>query len=252
MNNELTVVGPRKLTPQIWSMIEQIAPVIYESRMFGVGSISAAASIMLKGYELGLGFTASFEFIQVIQGKPGLSPRGALAILQASPEIVKLDIRRVEHDGKFVGYECTMERKNGFAYTGRFTMVDAQKAGLIKPNSVWISYPENMCMWRAIGFAADVVAPDITAGMTGVMKMPEQLGVALDQEGNVIDAAFSLTPAARNAPGAVVEAPGVIPEFTLEQIVDMFGAEAVMTANGGTIPMDQAQIDAAALKLAGV
>lgn len=244
MSNELSIQR-QELTPAIWSMINSMAPVMYESRMFGVSSPAAAAAIMLKGHDLGLSMTAAFEFIQVIQGKPGLSPRGALAILHASPEITKLEIKRLaDQAGKFVGYECTMARKNGFSFTGRFTMEDAQKASLIKSGSGWANYPENMCMWRAVGFAADVVAPDITAGMTAVMKMPEALGVTLSQEGDVIDGTFT-----QNAPTAVVESPVTRQTITLDSLVDQFGAEAVMVANGGQIPMSDEQVAACAEKL---
>jgi hypothetical protein len=82
MSDEILGIVPiqqRELTPQVWQMISQMAPVMWKSRLFGVVSQEAAAAIMLKGYELGLSVTASFEFIHVIQGKPGLSPRGALA-----------------------------------------------------------------------------------------------------------------------------------------------------------------------------
>ena len=51
-----------------------------------------------------------------------------------------------------------------------------------------------MCLWRTVGFAADVVFPDVTAGMTTLMKAPEMYGVALTEGGDVIDA----TPASVN------------------------------------------------------
>jgi len=160
INNEIQVTNEstaltlrREVTPQLWAMIWSMAPVMYKSRLFGVTSPEAAAAIMLKGYELGLGVTASFEFIQVIQGKPNLSPRGALAILYNSPEIKTVTITRLTaKDNSFVGCECFMERKSGVKYTARFTMEDANRAGLIRAGSTWTTYPEIMCQWRAVGF----------------------------------------------------------------------------------------------------
>jgi hypothetical protein len=222
----------RELTPGIWQMIEKMAPVMHRAHLFGVTSPDQAAAIMLKGYELGLSMTASFELVQVIQGKPALSPRGAMAILLSSPLQNGIRIVRLEDKGKFVGYECYMERTNGFGHTARFTMQDAQIAGLIKPDSGWQKYPENMCLWRAIGFAADVVFPDVTAGMTTLMKAPEMYGVALTEGGDVIDA---------------TNVPVVDP---LQALIDQYTAEKIYAVYG-SIPETPEQIAEAREKLQG-
>lgn len=230
MSDEKLAIVPiqqRELTPQIWQMISQMAPVMWKSRLFGVVSQEAAAAIMLKGYELGLSVTASFEFIHVIQGKPGLSPRGALALLHSHPDIEKVEIKRLTEDGSYLGHSCTIKRKSGFEYTAQFTLEDAKRAGLVKPDSGWTKYPEQMCMWRAVGFAADVATPDITAGMTTIMKMPEELGVAITDSGEVID----------------VQTVPVKPQITLDQLLEQFDPAAIMEANGGKIPATQEEVE---------
>lgn len=226
-------VAQRELTPQIWRMLSDMSPVMFKSRLFGVGSPEAAAAIMLKGYELGLSVTASFEFVQVVEGKPSLSPRGALALLHKSPAIKNIDIQRLtDSTGKFTGYSCTIERSNGFAHTSTYTLDDAQRAGLVKPNSGWAKYPENMCLWRAIGFCVDVVAPDISSGMTSIMKMPEEFGIALSKEGDVIDS-------------TVVEAKPV--EVDISPLIAQYGAERVMQVLGeqfgGQMPGNEEQYE---------
>lgn len=239
----------RELTPQIWEMIERMSPVMYRSRLFGVSSQEAAAAIMLKGYELGLSITASFEFINVIQGKPSLSPRGALALLLTHPEIERVEIKRLPGPtGAYIGHECYMKRKNGFEYRAHFTIEDAKRAGLVKAGGAWESYPENLAMWRAVGFCADVVAPDITAGMTALMKMPEQFGVALSQDGEIgeiIEAApLVVTEQAPSTP---------VPGLTLENLLDLgYSAEQILVANEGRLPGTDEELNAVALKLAGV
>lgn len=245
-NKAIVLSTQRELTPQTWQMLKDLAPVMHQSRLFGVSSPDQAAAIMLKGYELGLSITASFELVQVIQGRPALSPRGAMALLHNNPEIEQIKVTRLtDNKGAFLGYDCYMKRRNGFEYTARWTMDDARKAGLIKPDSGWEKYPENMCMWRAIGFCADVVAPDITAGMTGLMKMPEQYGVALDAQGDVIDVTPSdpITVAESKAPAEVT--------FTLEELCDTFGAEAILAVNEGKIPQTDDEVQAVAKKLVG-
>ena len=239
ITKEETAIVPtaatRELTPGIWAMIEKMAPVMHKAHLFGVVSESQAAAIMLKGYECGFSMTASFDFIQVIQGKPSVAPRGAMALLLNSPFIEDIQITRLEDKGKFSGYECTMKRAGkNFKHTARFTLEDATRAGLIKPDSGWMKYPENMCLWRAIGFAADVVAPDVTAGMTTLMKAPEMYGVALTAEGDIIDA----TP---------VSVPSVDP---LQELLSKgYTAEQIMQVNDGQIPMGAEQVEAVRVKL---
>lgn len=228
----------RELTPAIWQMISQMAPVMHKSRLFGVSSEEQAAAIMLKGYELGMSITASFELIQVIQGKPGLSPRGALALLHNSPEIEAIKITRLAPGGIFQGYQCYMKRKTGFEYTAQWTMDDAKRAGLVKPDSGWANYPENMCLWRAVGFCADMVAPDITAGLTGIMKAPEAYGVALTTDGDVIDA----------IPVETTVQPAMV---TLDDLLGIFDPSSIMAANNGKIPGTDDEVQAVAKTLCG-
>jgi len=229
----IPTAATRELTPGIWSMIERMAPVMHKAHLFGVTSPEQAAAVMLKGYELGLSITASFELIQVIDGKPALSPRGAMAILLSSPLVAKIDITRLTDAKGFTGYQCTMTRSNnGHTHTSKFTLEDAARAGLLKPNSGWVKYPENMCLWRAIGFAADVVFPDVTAGMTTLMKAPEMYGVALTEGEDVVD----------------VVATNIDP---LQELVTQYGAGAVMAANNNAIPTN-GQVEEVRRKLENV
>lgn len=223
----------RFVTPSVLDMFDRMAPVLARSRLMGVMRTEEAYAIMLKGYEIGLSITASFEFVQIVMGKPSLTPRGAMALLLSSKSMRDIQITRLaDAAGKFAGYECTMVRNTGFTHTARFTMADADRAGLVKPDSGWAKYPENMCMWRAVGFAADVVAPDITAGMTTLMKMPEAYGVSLTAEGNVIEA----------TPEPVQVSP-------LNDLLTQYPADAILAANDGRIPSTQEEIDAVRVKL---
>jgi len=211
----IQTAATRELTPGIEHMIWEIAPRMHKAHLFGVMSPEQAYAIMIKGFDCGFSITASFDFVQVIGGKPSVNPRGALALLLSNPLVEKIEIKRLANDKTFIGYECFMSRaNNGLSFTGRFTMDDATRAGLNKADSGWAKYPENMCMWRAIGFAADVVFPDVTAGMTTLMKAPEMYGVALTEGGDVIEA---------------VATPSVDP---LQELIDKFGAEKILSVCG--------------------
>jgi len=234
----------QQLNPTIWEIITAIAPVMKDSRLFGVSTEAQAAAIMSKGYELGLTLTASFEFITVIQGKPTLSPRGALALVQQSGLLAGMKIEDLKDDkGQPSACRVSMKRAGGFEYVAEFSMEDAKRAGLIKPDSAWQSYPSNMLRWRAMGYAIDVVFPDVTGGM----KRADEFGAALDTAGNVVDGQWSAVP----TPTMMVQQPAVSTPspITLQQLVDEFGAEAIMAANNGQIPTTQNEIDDMALKL---
>lgn len=218
MANELATT--RTLTPQQWDMITAIAPTMHTARYFGVASPEQAAAIMLKGFELGLSLTASFEFIHVIQGKPTLSPRGALALILQHPDCAGVQI----NDGDD-SCTVTMKRKNGFEYTVTFTLDDAEKAQLVKPDSGWAKYPANMLRWRAVGYCADVVFPDVIGGM----RRADEFGADLTPAGDVVDAWVTEV-----APSHTEPAKPVLPD--LSQLVTTYGADAVMQANGGKIP----------------
>jgi hypothetical protein len=252
----LAATGPenREMSMGVWHMINAVAQDVYKSRLFPVSSPQQAAAIMLKGYEIGLGLMASFEFVQVVKGHVGLSPKGALALLHNSPKIEKIVLTRLENEkGQFIGYQCRMKRNNGFEHTERWTLDDAVTAQLMKPDSNWQKYPENMCKWRAIGFAADVAAPDVTAGMVDFMIRPEQFGIALDTEGNIIDGKPKFTSEtgtvidsqAKNQP---VEKPNG-PTVTLEELLDQYTADQILQANGGTIPGTSEELERVANNL---
>lgn len=253
-----TALARRELTPDVWEMIENIAPTMKESRLFGVATQQQAAAIMLKGHELGLSLTASFDFIQVIQDKPTLAPRGALALIIQSGECEKLDIKDIRNDkGEPDRCDVTMKRKGGIEYMTSFSMDDARRAGLVKPESGWAKYPANMMKWRAVGFCADVVFPDIIGGM----KRADELGADITQDGNVIDATWTKTPvnATQNSattqpaqspqPQMSTVSNVVDPSAILNQLVQQYGAEKVLIANEGRIPATMDDLQATREKL---
>lgn len=221
----------QELSPTVWQMISQIAPVVHQSRLFGVNSPEQAAAIMLKGYELGLTLTAAFEFIDVIKGTPGLKPRGALALILQSPEYE--DVKVTEENGS-----CTvwMKRKNGFEHTIRFTIEDAKQANLIKPDGGWAKYPANMLRWRAIGFCADIVFPDVIGGM----KRTDELGADITEDGDTIDVEWNIsTPHTEE----------ITLESLLTSLLTQYKADAIMEANDGKIPETAEEVKAVAEKL---
>jgi hypothetical protein len=247
-SNALTIYRP--LTPDTWTMIQQIAPAMHSARLFGVASPEQAMAIMLKGHELGLGLASSFEFIQVVEGKPTISPRGALAMIMQSPLCAGVKIEDIQDDnGDPVACRVWMKRTNGMEYTVTWTMADAQRAGIIKSKGAWETYPANMLRWRAVGYCADIVFPDLIGGL----KRADEFGADLTIQGDVIEGSWRDAPAPAKA--APVKSPAVIVEpagVTLPDLVARFGAEKIMAANGGAIPGTDEEIAKVAEVLEGV
>lgn len=230
MTNAIVKHEPRAITAEDWHLIKELAPVMWKAGLFGVGSDSQAASIMLKGYELGLGLAASFEFIHVIQGKPTLSPRGALALIVSHPEFDGIDIKD-ETDANGAAQSCTvtLRRTNGMSYTVSFGQKDAVRAG-ITSRGTWQKYPANMMRWRAIGYAADVVFPDVIGGL----KRADELGAEVSPEGDVIEADYEVSD-----PEKHVRIVQELPESQavaqgLQALIQEYGTEAV----NGAMPLE--------------
>ncbi len=235
--NETRAMVVHALTPDAWRMIEAVAPVIHASRLFGMTSKEGAAAIMLKGYELGMGLAASFEMIHVVQGKPTLSPRGALALIFQSG---LLDGMKIQDHPE--GCTVWMRRKGSIEYTLTYTVEDARRAGVVKVGSAWETYGPNMCRWRAIGFVADVLFPDVMGGL----KRADEMGADVDTDGNVITGEWTTVA----APVEPVPAP-TAPAPTLDELVTRYGPDVVMNAAGGIIPGTDAEVAAVAAKLEG-
>jgi len=248
---ETALIVRPQLTPDVWHMITEVAPAMHAARWFGVSNPEQAMAIMLKGHEIGLGLAASFEYIKPILNKPALVPMGALALIHNSPLVEKVVIKDLQDDkGNPTGCEVTMKRVNGFEYTCSFTIEDARRAGLIKPGSGWEHYPGNMCRWRAIGFCADVVCPDVLGGL----KRADEYGADLTPNGDVIEGSWTAVPTQPSGPAPVVEpaATSATPAtITLNDLVTKYGAEAIMGANGGKIPGTDEELQAVAAVLEG-
>ena len=218
----MNAIIKREFNADTWAMIERIAPVMQKSRLFGVATAEQAAAIMLKGHELGLQMTASFEFVVVIQDKPSLIPRGALALILNSNEYAGMNIEDQRNDkGQPTACVVTMKRKNGFSYTATYTMEDAKLADLIKPGSGWAKYPSNMLRWRSIGHCADVVFPDVIGGL----KRADELGADITAEGDVINGSWTPAPVITQQP-----------RMTMNELLTKYTADQILAINEGKIP----------------
>lgn len=130
--------------------------------------LARAVTIAFKGRELGIPPLYALSSIAVINGKPALSAELMLSLVlrkfpQANPEF------------SLASDSCslTMTRPGGKPQTFKFTMEDAKRAGLVRPNSPWEKYPRAMLKARVTSEACRSLFPD---ALLGAVYTPEELG----------------------------------------------------------------------------
>jgi len=118
-----------------------------------------AYAIISLGRDLGLQPWNAILGINVIRGKPTLSAQLMLSLIYKSGEAESIEI-----DSKPDKCTVIFKRKGQPAHTETFSIAEAKKANLMG-NSGWVKYPQSMCKWRAISFAARTVFPDVISGL---------------------------------------------------------------------------------------
>ena len=172
--NELAVILPEE-----WQVLTQQANALVASGFLpqSVNSPQKAIAIMTLGRELGIGAWAALSSINVIQGKPTISPQLMLALINDSKQLEDMTIR---DDGD--ACTVTLKRRGRTPHTAAFSMQDAAAMGLSNKDN-WKKQPAIMRQWRAVAACARVVFPDVILGL----YTPEELGanVVADELGNM-------------------------------------------------------------------
>ena len=149
-------------------------------------------AIAVQGAELGVPPMTAINGIHAINGKLYIS--AALSQSLVLRDLPGAAFTRLDGDGFC---EVTLEAPGRKAYTARYTIDEARKAGLVKPGSNWEKYPADMLYTKALMRACRTVAPDCLAGMYA----PQECGI--DMDGDIIDVAVTQKPVALAAAPAL-------------------------------------------------
>ena len=154
------VFNPRTLVEA-----HQLASALYKSGLLPseIKSAEAAFAILAKGHELGLKPMQSFDLICVIKGKPSLSAAGMRALCLARRDVCEY-FRNVETTTTKSTFE-TKRRGDPQPVELTFTIEEAKRAGLVRPDSNWSKWPERMLEARASSALARLVYPDLVGGV---------------------------------------------------------------------------------------
>lgn len=141
----------------------------------------AAATIILKGIELGVPAMAAMENIAVVNGKAVVGSHLLLALVKRTYGPAAMWVSETTADACTISY-----RIPGLNQTQTFTyrMRDAETAGLAgKPT--WKQHPAAMLRARAISAAAKLAFPEVVGGLYVAGELPDT-GEIVTEDGEVV------------------------------------------------------------------
>lgn len=162
-----------------WQIIREQSSVLVTTGFLpqSVKTPEQAMAIILTGRELGIGPMAALNNINIIQGKPSVSPQLMLAMINSTREAEDIAIETSD-----AGAVCTIKRRGRTAYTAKFGPKEAKAMGLDGKDN-YKKQAATMYQWRAVAAAARATFPDVILGM----YTPDELGAVTTEDGEVVE-----------------------------------------------------------------
>lgn len=192
--NALAVYQPTTLKEFI-----EVGNIFATSGYFKDATAGAQAIVkIMAGREIGLGLFESMNGFHIIEGKMTMAanliatlvkrtPGYDYRVLELSREACRIEFYR---DGEVLG-------------ASEFTIEDAKAANLVKPNSAWVKWPQNMLFARAISNGTRFYCPEVTGGMP--IYTPDELGQEVDETGAAVSAPKIVTAEGEYVPSEMGE-----------------------------------------------
>lgn len=142
-------------------------------------------TVMLTAHELGIPEMEALRSINVIQGKPTVSPQLMLALINRSRQ---LEDMKIADDGRTC--TVTMKRKGRQTHAEAFGVDDADRMMTtegfgenkrqikLSEKYNWKQMPKIMRKWRAVAACARIVFPDVITGLC----TPEEMGADVNYD----------------------------------------------------------------------
>ena len=165
--------------PTDWGALKEQATMLVKSGMLpvSINTPEKAIAIAITAKELGIGMMEGFRSINVIQGKPCISPQLMLALANRMGQIQDIEFTGDDHD-------CivTITRKGRKPHTEKFGVKEATALGLIGRDN-YKKQAGIMFRWRALAANLRVTFPDVVLGL----YTPEEMGadVKTNAEGDM-------------------------------------------------------------------
>lgn len=155
----------------------KMAGFLAKSRMFkDVTQAEQAFAKMLVGYHLGLNPSQSMMGIQIVRGNVGMSYPLMGAFIKSRSGY---DYKILEHDDLHAKIEFIKDGET--VGTASFSVEDAKRAKLVKSDGGWETYPENMCVARALSKGIRFFMPEALGGLPVYATDEIPAATALDE-----------------------------------------------------------------------
>ena len=154
--------------PTNWDAMKEQAAMLVKSGFLpqSIKTPEQAIAITLTAKELGIGMMEGFRSINVIQGKPTISPQLMLALANRTKQLENI---RIDSTDEFC--RVTVTRKGREPHSEIFGVKEATALGLIGRDN-YKKQPAIMFKWRALAANLRVTFPDVELGF----YTPEEMG----------------------------------------------------------------------------
>jgi hypothetical protein len=198
MSNELVLFEKENL-----DKLYKACDTLSKSKMVPVslqGKPADIFAVLVMGTELGIKPMQALNSINVIQGKPTVSPQLMMAMIKGKlPDaIIKIEIEG--QDIKCITARSKDEFSNGFTYTAVWNIERAKKMGLVGKDN-YVKQAETMLRWRAVAESCRQTFPDILMGMYATEEFLDFSGkvvgseiVSKSESKNMMDEDFPIPP----------------------------------------------------------
>lgn len=177
MTTEIANTKPTQITITEWDAMRQQAEAYVKSGLLpmAINTPEKALVIMQKGKELGIPPMEAMSSINVIQGKPSVSPQLMLALARRTKELENFSIEKTDKQAT-----VKVKRKGQNEVVIVFTIEMAAQMGLSTKEN-WKKMPGIMLQWRAVAENLRLTFPDAISGLYTY----DEMGAEVDADGNL-------------------------------------------------------------------
>lgn len=202
--------APLEFEPQNFSDAWRMAEVFSQSALVPKHLRGKPHDVMLTilhGRELGISPVRAMQMIHVIEGKPGVEAKLAVALVKKERSLCRYFIR-LESTNERAVYETQREGEPA-PIRQEFTIEDAERAGLLGKDN-WTKYPGAMLRARASMALARDVYPDLVGNLYDQDELDEIRAMSAREQMQTVAPPPPPRPVPQSSPAPAPRTPAVI------------------------------------------
>lgn len=167
-----------------WSVLKEQATMLLKTGFLptSLNTVEKVLAVVLTGRELNLPMMEALRGINIIQGKPSVSPQTMLALANRTGQLEDIKIQADIHVGACV----TIKRKGREPHTEIFGAKEAAALGLDSKDN-YKKQPVTMYKWRALAANLRVTFPDAISGLYTPDELGAEVKIGEDETMTVVD-----------------------------------------------------------------